>query len=158
MIPAGAYHFHRFRIDLQSSDHRPWRVGTTTWFGEFYSGHLTQVSAFANWTSPHGFFTGEISAENDFGRLPQGDFIERLWQAKTVFAFSPDLVLAAYAQYDSVSRNVGLNARLRWTVRPGNDVFLVWNRGWLSPTKGDGFRLTKESDQIVLKIRWTFRP
>jgi len=158
VIPAGSYHFNRFRIDLQSSDHRPWRVGTTTWLGEFYTGHLTQVSAFANWTSPHGFFTGEISAEDDFGRLPQGDFIERLWQAKSVFAFSPDLVLAGYVQYDSVSRNVGLNARLRWTVKPGNDVFLVWNRGWLSPAEGNGFRLTKESDQVVLKARWTWRP
>jgi hypothetical protein len=158
VIPAGSYHFNRFRIDVQSSDHRPWRIGTTTWLGEFYTGHLTQVSAFANWTSPHGFFTGEISAENDFGRLPEGDFIERLWQTKTVFAFSPDLVLAGYVQYDSVSRNVGLNARLRWTVKPGDDVFLVWNRGWLSPAEGDGLRLTKQSDQIVLKARWTFRP
>jgi hypothetical protein len=91
-------------------------------------------------------------------RRPQGDFIERLWQAKTVFAFSPDLALAGYVQYDSVSRNVGLNARLRWTVKPGDDVFLVWNRGWRSPTEGDGFRLAKEADQVVLKVRWNFRP
>jgi hypothetical protein len=158
VIPSGAYHFNRFRIDLQSSDHRAWRIGTTDWFGEFYTGHLTQTSAFVNWTSPHGFFTGELSAENDFGYLPQGNFIERLWQAKTVFAFSPDLVLAGYVQYDSVSRNVGLNARLRWTVRPGNDVFLVWNRGWLSPAEGNGFGLSKQSDQVVLKARWTVRP
>ena len=158
VIPAGDYHFNRFRVDLQSSDHRPWRVGTTTWVGEFYSGHLTQVFAFANWTSPRGRLTTELSAENDFGYLPQGNFIERLWQVKTVYAFSPDLVLAAYAQYDSGSRNVGLNARLRWTVRPGNDVFLVWNRGWRSPEEGRAFNLAKESDQIVLKARWTFRP
>jgi hypothetical protein len=97
-------------------------------------------------------------AENDFGYLPQGHFIDRLWQAKAVYAFSPDLVLAGYLQYDSLSRNVGLNARLRWTVKPGNDVFLVWNRGWRSPEEGDAGNLHVETDQIVLKLRWTFRP
>ncbi len=96
--------------------------------------------------------------ENDFGYLPQGDFIERLWQVKAIAAFSPDLILSAYAQYDSLSRNAGLNARLRWTVQPGNDIFLVWNRGWLSPGQGNTYNLTTQSDQIVLKVRWTFRP
>lgn len=158
VIPAGSYHFNRFRADAQSSDHRPWRIGATVWLGEFYTGHLTQVFAFANWTSPQGRFSAEVSAENDFGNLPQGNFIERLWQAKAVYAFSPDLVLAGYVQYDSLSRNVGLNARLRWTVKPGNDVFLVWNRGWLSPGEGSAYSLRTQSDQIVLKARWTFRP
>ncbi|MGH9400426.1 MAG: hypothetical protein ACRD00_08645, partial [Thermoanaerobaculia bacterium] len=118
----------------------------------------TQVSAFANWTSPRGSFSAEVSAENDFGYLPQGNFITRLWQAKAVYAFSPDLILSGYAQYDSESRNVGLNARLRWTVKPGNDVFLVWNRGWLSPGEGNAYDLATRSDQIILKARWTFRP
>ena len=158
VIPAGSYRFDRFRTEAQSSDHRPWRVGATVWFGGFFTGHLTQVSAFANWTSPHGRVSCELSAENDFGRLPQGDFIERLWQAKAVYAFSPDLVLATYVQYDSGSRDVGLNTRLRWTVHPGKDVFLVWNRGWRSPGEGHAYDLETRADQIVLKARWTFRP
>ncbi|MGH9398951.1 MAG: DUF5916 domain-containing protein [Thermoanaerobaculia bacterium] len=108
VIPAGAYHFNRFRAEAQSSDHRPWRVGATVWFGQFYTGHLTQVFAFANWTSPRGRFSAEVSAENDFGCLPQGNFITRLWQAKAVYAFSPDLILSGYAQYDSESSKRGL--------------------------------------------------
>jgi len=25
---------------------------------------------------------------------------------------------------------MGMNARLRFTFRPGNDLFVVWNRNW----------------------------
>ncbi len=28
------------------------------------------------------------------------------------------------------SQNVDNNMRLRWTIQPGNDLFIVWNRGW----------------------------
>ena len=74
-----------------------------------------------------------LNFENDYGYLPQGDFIFRLWQLKTVYAFNPNLLLAAFLQYDSESQDLGVNARLRWTIRPGNDLFLVWNRGWKHP-------------------------
>jgi hypothetical protein len=30
-------------------------------------------------------------------------------------------------QYDNVSRVVGLNTRFRWIIRPGSDLFLVYN-------------------------------
>jgi hypothetical protein len=61
-------------------------------------------------------------------------------------------------QYETESQNVGNNLRLRWTFRPGNDLFIVWNRGWrrliLSP---HDLSLIPESELFALKLRWTFR-
>ena len=34
-------------------------------------------------------------------------------------------------QYDSVSDVVGWQLRLRWTVTPGNDLFVVYTHNWL---------------------------
>ena len=68
--------------------------------------------------------------ENDFGHLPQGNFVQRLWQLQGAYAWSPNLVLSSFIQYDTESQNVGTNTRLRWTIKPGNDLFIVWNRGW----------------------------
>lgn len=31
-------------------------------------------------------------------------------------------------QWDNVSEELGLNARLRWTVAPGRDLYLVFDR------------------------------
>ncbi len=158
VIPPGEYHFTRYRVEAQSSRHRPWRVGATVWFGDFYTGSLTQVESFVTYTTPRGHLQFELQAENDEAHLPEGDFIQRLWQLKTVYAFTPDLILSSYAQYDSESRNLGTNTRLRWTVRPGNDLYVVWNHGWEHPINTrDRLALTPVSDQLVVKLRWTFR-
>ena len=76
------------------------------------------------------------------------------WQLKTVYAFSPDLIVSVFGQYDSESRDLGVNTRLRWTIQPGRDLFLVWNRNW-QRTLDPGYRLDLDSDQIVVKLRWT---
>ena len=50
-----------------------------------------------------------------------------------------------------------MNARLRWTIQPGNDLFLVWNRGWKHPVfERPGDLLVPEADQLIVKLRWTF--
>lgn len=153
-IPPGRYRFDRFRVEGQSSRFRPWRVGSTVWFGNFFGGRLTQWESFLYWTVGPGRLRFELDAENDFGDLPQGRFIQRLLQWKTIYAFSPDLLLSAFTQYDSESRDLGFNSRLRWTVRPGRDLFLVWNRNWKRLPE-PGTRLETDADQIVVKLRWT---
>jgi hypothetical protein len=110
------------------------------------------------WTSPRGRVQLEANTENDFGRLPQGNFVQRLWQLQGAYAWTPNLVLSSFVQYDTESENVGTNTRLRWTIKPGNDLFLVWNRGWqrmvLDP---HATSIVPLSDVVALKLRWTFR-
>jgi len=158
IIPTGEYNFTRFRVEAQSSRHRPWRIGTTIWFGGFYTGRLTQSESFASFTTPAGHLQLQLDAENDRGRLPEGDFLQRLWRFKTIYAFTPDLVLSAFTQYDSETRNLGVNTRFRWTLRPGNDLFVVWNHDWQHPIGStDRLALAPLDDQFVVKLRWTFR-
>lgn len=154
VIPPGEYRFTRWRVEGQSSSSRPWSVGSTVWFGDFFGGRLTEWQSFVHWTVGPGRLRLELDAANNFGDLPQGDFLQRLWQLKTIYAFSPDLIVSAFAQYDSDSRDLGLNSRLRWTIQPGRDLFLVWNRNW-QRTLDPGYRLQRDSDQVVVKLRWT---
>ena len=157
MIPPGSYHFTRYRFQAESSEHRLWTVAATVYLGGFYSGRLTQTEALASYTSPSGRQRFELDSENDFGHLPQGKFIERLQRLRWTCSFSPDLTLSTLAQYEGESRILGWNIRLRWTVKPGNDLILVWNRDWLRTDPEDGLSFTRESDQVVIKVRWTFR-
>ncbi len=158
VIPPGGYHFNRYRVEAESSTHRIWRAGSTLWFGEFYSGRLINWEAYAGLGASSGRWQVDIEAENNFADLPEGDFVQRLWQLKTVWAFSPDLVLSLYGQYDSETRNLGLNTRLRWTIGPGNDLFFVWNHDWeRSLASDDRWALRPLTDQVVLKLRLTFR-
>jgi len=79
---------------------------------------------------PGGQIEFELDAEHDFGHLPFGNFVQRLLQTKIVYAFSPNLIISGFTQYDTESRQVGANNRIRWTIRPEADLFIVWNRGW----------------------------
>jgi hypothetical protein len=158
VIRPGAYRFTRFRVEAQSSPHRSVEAGATTRFGDFYSGTLTQWEQYVKWTSPKGRLQFGLIAENNFGHLKEGNFVQRLWQVQSSFAWSPNLVLTNFLQYDTDSQNLGSNTRLRWTIRPGRDLFVVWNRGWqrliLSPKD---LGLIPENELLAIKLRWTFR-
>jgi len=157
VITPGAYRFTRYKVEAQSAQTRGWRIGSTVWFGDFYGGRLTQTEAFVNWDVLRGHLHQKVDLENDFGHLPEGDFIQRLFQLQNVFAFSPRLLLFGYFQYDTETRSMGMNARLRFTFRPGNDLFVVWNRNWVHPAGEGPFGLEPQSDQIAVKVRfaWT---
>jgi hypothetical protein len=158
VIPPGSYRFTRYRVEVQSSPHRPIEAGSTTRFGTFYSGTLTQWEEYVKWTSPKGRLQFGITLDDNFGHLPNANFVQRLWQWQAAYAWSPNLVLTNFIQYDTDSQNVGSNTRLRWTIRPGNDLFIVWNRGWqrllLSPRD---FGVVPENELLAIKLRWTFR-
>jgi len=158
VIPPGDYTWTRFRLEAQSSPHRVVQAGTTTWFGTFYDGTGTHQENYLGWTSPGGHWSGTATMASDFIRLREGSFVERLWQLKGDYAWTPNLVLSTYVQYDTVSKNVGTNTRLRWTIRPGNDLFIVWNRGWQKAIRDPHeLNLVPDSESIAVKLRWTFR-
>lgn len=96
--------------------------------------------------------------EQNFGQLPEGHFVQRLWQVNTTYAVSSYTSLTSFLQYDSVSRTVGNNLRLRWTLKPGNDVFVVWNREWTRLSLNPSERtLSPDTDLFSIKLRWTIR-
>jgi Domain of unknown function (DUF5916) len=158
VIPPGSYDFTRWRLEAQTSEHRPLQFGTTTWFGTFFNGHLTQWENYLRWTSPRGKVQLDLDTENDFGRLPAGRFVQRLWSLRAAYAWNPNLVLSSFLQYDTESQNAGTNTRLRWTFKPGDDLFIVWNRSWRRIVTDPHVSIVPQSDLIAVKLRWTFRP
>lgn len=157
VIPPGSYEFTRWRLEAQTSEHRPLQFGTTTWFGTFFNGHLTQWENYLRWTSSKGRLQLDVDTENDFARLPAGSFVQRLWSIRGAYAWSPNLVLSSFIQYDTESQNVGTNTRLRWTIKPGNDLFVVWNRSWQRIVIDPHVSIVPQSDLVAVKVRWTFR-
>lgn len=158
-VAVGDYHFQRWRVAADSRPDHALRFGGTYEGGGFYDGTLAQWSGYVRWASHSGRWQLEADGIDVEGHLPADDFIEQLWQQKTVFSFSPDLVLSLYSQYDSASGNLGVNARLRYTIHPGADLYVVWNRDWVHPPGANqGTELDLEGDQAVVKLRWTWRP
>ena len=66
---------------------------------------------------------------------------------------SPDLSVSSYIQYDTDTKSVGTNTRLRWTFRPVADLFVVYNHNVRSIL--DRWRL--DSNQLLVKLQYAFR-
>ncbi len=157
-LPVGGYSFQRTLFSLLSSRFRRWRTEGLVEQGGFYRGELLQTSGAVEWTSPEGRWQARLSQEQNFGRLPQGNFVQRLWQTRLVYSPTPYFSVTSLFQFDSVSSNLGGNTRLQWMLRPGRELIFVWNRGWRQlPLRRDDLVLLPESEALTVKLRWTLR-
>jgi hypothetical protein len=157
-LPAGDYHFTRYRAEVETAPKRPWQAFVTWWFGSYWSGHADEFSAQLLFKfAPH--FQAGVTAEQTFGRLPQGNFVARVWALRADYAFSPFFTVANFLQYDNETRNLGWQSRVRWILRPGNDFFLVFNQGWeQEPLEaGRNYRFRATGTRVTGKFQYTFR-
>ncbi len=129
VLPAGPYDFTNIRLEFATSRHRSASIDTSYNFGEFYSGRYDDLRVGVT-LKYKGYATLGFDANMVRGRLPEGNFNENVFQLKVDLFLSPDLGLMNYIQYDDISRLLGWNARLRWQISPGNEIYLVYNKNW----------------------------
>ncbi len=153
VIPRGSYTWHRFEGEVQSASKRPWVVETRYGWGTFYSGRRRDYGLSLTLKPGHHLLFGFEGERNDI-RLAQGNFFTQLFSARADCNFSPDVSWTNLVQYDNESRILGLQSRFRWILKPGNDLFVVLNRGWY---RTYGHRYTTAFDRATIKLQYTFR-
>jgi hypothetical protein len=151
-VDAGTYQWMRYRLEVGTAQKRRLYTQVTWWFGSFYDGHLDQIIWTGAW-NPTPLITVEFSGEHDVGQLSGGPIETTLVGTRVRVNFSPDLSLASYLQYDTDSDSVGLNTRLRWTILPVADLFVVYNHNVRSIVD----RWELESNQLLVKLQYTWR-
>ncbi|OGD21902.1 MAG: hypothetical protein A2W03_10985 [Candidatus Aminicenantes bacterium RBG_16_63_16] len=156
IIPQAAYNFTSYRTSLNTASHRPVIIEAAYSFGRFYSGRLNETTLGLT-AKLGGHLNLSLKADKVRGNLPEGRFNENIYEVKADIFISPDLGLMNYIQYDDISRKLGWNARLRWQLSPGNDIYLVYNKNWerrFDPTS----RFFSLEDRGVIKITLSIRP
>ena len=152
-IPTGDYRFNQYSIRANTPESRPWVVYARLNGGDFYTGTIKSESVEVAWTSPGGKLQLGVRNENNFGYLPQGDFIIRLTQIDAAYSFTPNLSLATFVQRDSITRETGINARLQWIIQPGRELFVVFNHG-IEPQLADLGQAPPTGNAVIVKLRW----
>ena len=151
-IPAGAYHWRRYRVEGVAAAKRKVSGRATWWFGGFYSGQLDQLILTTTW-HPSALLTLEVTGERDTGNLPEGHFVQTVTGTRVRINVSSDLQVSSYIQYDTDSRTVGSNTRLRWTFQPLGDLFIIYNHN----IKDIEQRWQLDSNQFLVKLQYAFR-
>ena len=79
---------------------------------------------------PNPGFSISAEVERNDVNLPQGNFEVDLTRIAAGWDISPWASVSGNIQYDTQSQVVGLFARARWIVRPGNDIYMVYTNNW----------------------------
>ena len=129
-LPVGnEYDFVRYQFKGQTANRRVLALGTTMEFGDFFSGTRRQVTL--NWgIRPRPGMVYYLDTEWNRVELQEGSFTARLYRFVADNQFNPWIAMTNNVQYDSVSGRLGWQGRFRWIMRPGNDVYFVYNHNW----------------------------
>jgi hypothetical protein len=125
------------------------------YWGNYWSGKAEQVTTALTYKLPPKF-TVTFNTNQTFARLPQGRFTARIFTSNVSYAASPSLSFSNLVQYDNRSRNLGWQSRVRWTLQPGNDLFIAFNQGWIHE-EGDDLRFKAQDSKLSTKFQYSFR-
>jgi hypothetical protein len=155
IIPAGEYSFNSFEIALSTTNQRDFSPDISYKQGDFFNGERREVGLGINWAASRNL-TMEFSYDFADVEMPEGDFVSRLISMNMNFAFNADWSWVNLMQYDNGSDTVGINSRLRWTPRAGENLYLVLN--YNTDSQDGAFRgLQVRDSEVVLKYTRNFR-
>ncbi|MBN1569675.1 MAG: carbohydrate binding family 9 domain-containing protein [Acidobacteria bacterium] len=152
-LPPGSYQFTSYGIRVETATKRFWVVEFHSEFGDFYSGTQRNFEAELILKPSHHLLFG-LGAERADVDLVQGKFFKQLFSVQANYNFSPNVSWSNLVQYDNESRILGFQTRFRWILQPGNDLFLVLNRGWYKTYERD---YVSSFDRGTVKLQYTFR-
>jgi hypothetical protein len=162
-VAAGDYEWSRYAVSLRGAEKRALSGEVRYEWGDYYNGNLTTVEA-STIFRPSALLTVEFAAERNTGEalvesedgagFEVTDFIEQVYSARILLNLSPNLQLGTLTQYDTESRELGSNNKLRWTFSPNGDLFIVYNHNVI---RSDDRRWLFESNQLPVKIQYSWR-
>ncbi|MEM7012558.1 MAG: DUF5916 domain-containing protein, partial [Verrucomicrobiota bacterium] len=130
-LGADDYRFSDFEIGYESSNNQPVLLELEGGYGEYFNGTAFQAEAEVSWR-PVKYFQLDVGGQLTDAQMPEGDF--DAFVTFLNFKITPNRKWSwnTLVQYDNLSEEVGVNSRLRYIVKPGNDIFVVFNKGFVA--------------------------
>ena len=152
-VAEGDYRYTRFYANVETAKRRALQAELNGAFGDYLDGTRTAMRTELRWR-PSPLITLSAGGSMNWIDISGGEFETLIASGGLRLTPSPRFDFNTLVQYDTVSEEIGLNARLRWIVDPGNDIFLVFNQGYRLE---DGRSLQRLESEAVAKVGWTFR-
>ena len=153
ILPAASYQWHRYRTEANTATKRWWVVDLAYWWGGFYDGTRKQTGLGVT-LKPNAHLAIAVRADRNDIALREGRFYTQVVTVRADYNFTPNVSWQNLQQYDNESRLLSFQSRVRWILKPGSDLFVVVNRGWVK-TFDDAFE--SSFDRASSKLQYTFR-
>lgn len=151
-LPVGTYDNVGGEIRAASSSARPIAVDGAIRRLGFYDGDRWDYTAGVTFRPGSAFSASAEYTINEID-LPEGSFIVRLFTMRATVQFTPDLSWDNTIQWDNQSDELGLNSRVRWEFRPGQELFVVYNEGFAV----DDGSFSSERQAMTVKLGLAFQ-
>ncbi len=152
-VAMGKHQFSSHTVRGSTSRTKPLSFGADFATGSFYSGTRKELGLEFTWRKNRHLST-DMEMEQNWIRLKEGSFNAVVLICRLDYSFTPFIALTNFVQYDTDSRNIGLQSRLRWILTPGNEFFIVLNQGWQQDQLD---RFQSAQTRFRVKLNYTFR-
>ncbi len=157
VIPPGGYNTTDWGASFRTAGRRVISGNMSLSQGGFWSGDRTRFNGGVT-ARPRPGVSFRTQYQRNEVRLDEGGFDTNLVQLSGNWNLSPLTSFTTSVQYDDRSDVVGLFARARWIVRPGNDIFFVYSHNWLNEADRLFDRhLTTVSQGMAVKVNYSYR-
>ena len=126
VIPAGEYEDTGYQIEMDWARERVLAPSLSIGKEDYYGGERVSVQGRVEWR-PGSRWYSRVSYQYNEVELAHSQFRTRLIQFRSNLAFNVKWSWVNLVQYDNLSESVGINSRLRWNPRAGEDLYVVWN-------------------------------
>ncbi len=150
-IPDGEYRFRRYRVFMESAESRPLSFRAVYTTGEFLNGERDDMEFGVDWRPMSRLLLSASTIQSELD-LDTGSGKTRLHRFRSEFAINSDWAWLNNFQYDNISRQLGVNSRLRWIPRAGQSMYLVLNQTHLNLDSWE-----KQDEELSLKLSYTWR-
>ena len=129
-VPPDAYWFHEGELSYMAPLSASFRPSLGAVAGQFYGGHRVAFTANPAWNASRHIELGVDYAFNAI-RFPSRNLSldVHLLRARIKTAYDAHFSVSTFVQYNSAADAVSFNGRLRYNVREGNDLWIVYNEG-----------------------------
>ena len=159
-VEQGRYRNWEYQINVRSSGRRRVSLYGGLTRGGFWDGDRQRAIAFISFRPRPGITILTNVRHNDVS-MPTGDFTTAAYELGAEWHPSPWVSFTNQLQYDDQSELLGLFSRVRWIVKPGNDVFFVYTHNWqyehLDPLDANTRELQRLSRGASIKVNYTYR-
>ena len=159
-IRADHYHFGYHTLDFRSAGKRWFSWGAEYTTGQSFNGDMQRyeldgrvqltrrVSLSMDGEVDRRVYPITVSGADTYG----GDFTAKLGRVRATYAFSPDMYVSSFLQWENESDQMSMNTRFRWTLQPERELFVVFNlRGYREPRT-----LIQRDTALKFAYNWRF--
>lgn len=153
-IPPGDHRFATARIGYLFGQQRPLSGTVAVEHGGFYDGRRTSVLFSRTRVNVTPRFSLEPTLSINWLEMPGVSESTNLFGSRVTYTVTPLMFASALVQYNTTTRRVSANVRLRWEYRPGSEVFVVFNE---ERDTADPRVVNLQNRSVIVKINRLFR-